>query len=260
MANPTTIELHALGAETDDGTSDAIDIGLHRSAVALALTITGLTGTDVLAQVQTSPDGSTGWRTVSRFTSETDDDGAVGNPGAKGRYKLWCLDLERYVRVVWTVNTACTFSVAGFAYTVYCTRQDIEDALPDDVFEQIECSHPGFVERAGIKGASHVEAKIGTAHDLPLSEWQPVLAHANAALAAYMVLTKHRMQGGGNELLVSEARAEADVWLEKIQTAEIKLPNTSPTPVEQVQHVSGDAEDPEAEIPSFAQDFQRGAF
>lgn len=245
MSNTLAIELLALAQQTGDGTGPAIAIGDLRSAVDLDLTVTVIASGEIEVYVQTSPDGSTGWRTVGTF----------GKVAAAGKLRGTFDGCDAWVRAGWDLAGNTTFKVAGKAYTVYAKREDLQDALPDDVYTQADEKDPGRIARMLIKGTSHVAHRVGGAHPLPLTEWTPALVEATACMSAYYVLRKHQLEAGGVELLVAEARAEAIEWLKEVQRGEVKQLETTPEQELGARIVSGNPDEPDTFHSRFSDDW-----
>lgn len=232
MSNALAIELHALAERTTDGSGDAEEIGALRSAVDLYLLATEVAaGTQLELVVETSPDGSTGWRRIGALV-------ATGPSRQRGTYD----GCEAYVRVSWNLSGDCTFQVVGQAHTLYAQPEDLQDALPNDVYEQADAS---VLVRSLIKATSHVAHRVGGAHPLPLTAWTPALVEATASMAAFYVLKKHQLEGGGVEELVKSAYAQAIEWLKEVQRGEVKQAETTPEQELGARIVSGNPDEPE---------------
>jgi uncharacterized protein DUF1320 len=210
MANPLAVTPHASGPETSSGQGAAVDLQPLRSAVRLTLQITAVSGTSQILSVtiQTSADGSTGWRTVGSFPSGSNIEAQ----------KVTLADLDRWIRVAWTVagsgSPSFTFSVSGEAHVVYAGPADIQRfALPEVALTSVE---PGFLAEQCIAATGEADARLPPRYTLPLAAWGDDLRARVAQIAAYLVL-KHRgfnPELGNDQLIVIEKK-EAEAWLSK---------------------------------------------
>jgi len=234
MAHKLAIELLELDERAADGEGDAVEIETDtvRHAVDLHLTVTEVEGEPLEVYIETSPDGTNGWRRIGTFPPVS----------AAAKLRGSFDGCDAYVRAGWVVTDDCTFSVAGFAHTLFAERDDLDDALPDDVLEQAK---EGVIVRGLIKASSHVAHRVGGAHPLPLTEWSPAMTEATACFAAAYVLKKHVLQGGGVEVSVSDARAEALAWLKELQTGAVKQSDTAPAQELGARVVSGNPDEPD---------------
>jgi hypothetical protein len=99
------VTLLASAARTTSVTTAAYELG-DRGTVRLRLDVTVFTGTSLHCQIETSTDGSTGWRVVDAFA-------VVGGTGSQDRAMSGC---DRYIRAVCTFSgTTATYSLAGTA-------------------------------------------------------------------------------------------------------------------------------------------------
>src|SRR5690348_6695707 len=109
MADAAQITVLAIGAvSAGTGTGAAVDLGERRTAAEIALRITAATAA-LATTLETSADGSTGWREVLRMDT-------VQEP-ALLRYAVDSLD--RYVRVTWDAAAATTFGLDARAHQLY---------------------------------------------------------------------------------------------------------------------------------------------
>jgi len=137
VSDSLSLSLHALGAETASGTGTSTDLVQTtyplRRVAQLKLLVTAASGTDETLDVtvQTSTDDSA-WRTVASFTQAT----------ATGAEELFFGELDRYVRLSWTIGGSdtptFTFSVLGVADELYATPTELAQwGLPDGVLSAV---------------------------------------------------------------------------------------------------------------------------
>lgn len=103
------VTLAASAARTTSGSGSPFPMEGH-TALRLLLDVTAASGTtpSLTVTVETSGDGSTGWRSAGAFAAKT----------AVSQERLSLGNLDRFVRVSWTITgttPSLTFSVSGEA-------------------------------------------------------------------------------------------------------------------------------------------------
>lgn len=183
MSSTLAVSLHASTSETTSGTSANVDL-LQRTALELVLNVTATAGTaptlDLL--VETSADGSTGWREAGRFDRASD-------VGPLAQVIASC---SRWVRLKWTIGGSAgpgfTFSVAGDAVIVYATPADIAvHGISAAALENvtIEAQHRSL--RASTDRINR--ALLAAGYILPLLSWGDDIRRDCCAISAYDILT-----------------------------------------------------------------------
>src|SRR5215216_4151816 len=106
MSNPLDLVLHATAAETSSGVTAVFDLG-PRNALRLLLEASDFSaGAKVSVKVETSPNGSTGWKSLGslpQLAAETSCEETFGS-------------VLRFVRFVWTLEgptPSVTFGLTG---------------------------------------------------------------------------------------------------------------------------------------------------
>jgi len=227
MANPLAISLHDSGAESAGaGAGDAVDLEELRSAAKLVLRVTACSGT-LSTTVQTSPDGSTGWRTVRLLDNAT----SIG----VWRYALD--DLERYLRVIWTVGTSATFALAGEAHQLYAEPHDLAGKISDLVIERARQDNPDLRADALIKASDEMQSALAVHYTLPIATLPEIIRDKTGDLAAYKLLARIGFVGGGTDEIVLKAYDEALAWVDLLRKRKVLPFGTVPDPEDAV-HVS----------------------
>lgn len=243
MADAYAITLHALGAEASDDSGSAVDIGALRSAVLLTLTVTAITSGTTTVYVDTSPDGSTGWRQVGSFDAVT----AIGQ-------QTHAFDqCGRYVRARWDLDASTTFSIAGEAHQVYATRGDLTGALNDAAIASVNTR---IVAKALIDASVDAEDAIANSRPMPLTSWPLSVSRRVAAIAVYLLMHHRgfRANEGIDELIVKN-HDDAQAWLRRISDGRLKPPGLIPEDNHGVHLSSGNRDDPTAHPARFSDDW-----
>lgn len=205
MAYALPIALHALTAETADGTGQTVDVGEHRSVVRASLLVAELTGAQLDVTLETSSD-QTSWRAL----------GALGTLRGIGRTAERTIPgCERYIRVTWDLTgTAVTFAVNGAAHQLYATPADIQRAhLPSVALEAVPEEQ---VIDALLAATDEAEGYLTSGHTLPLVSWNDDLRMHVAGLAAYSLMRSRGFDPTGSDALIVKGRDDAIAWLSKI--------------------------------------------
>jgi len=184
MPNALAVELVASAARTTSGTGSAVDVGSVRQVGELALYITAASGSDASLEleVQTSEDGTTGWRTVS-----TDESATLVIGAGTTKREFVAAELARFVRLVWTISgttPSYTFSVSGTANSVYARPENM--GLPDELLKGVSETK---VWKELLAASSEADAFLAERYHLPLAAWDSVLSRNVGFIAAFRLMT-----------------------------------------------------------------------
>jgi len=209
VADTLAITLHASAAETGSGSGAAQDlfgtdeVELRRLA-RLDLSVSALaSGATLACTVQTSAD-NTVWASVTAFATAS----------ATGRQTLWLGDLDRYVRVVWTLTGAsATFAVSGSAYSTFCSLDDLQSH--GIVAETIAGTSLELRTKACLAASAVARGYILRHATAPITTCGFDLAMRTAVIAAYNLLLSQVGFDPRNEqhALLKQAHDEALRWL-----------------------------------------------
>ncbi len=215
MADVAAVTVQALGEVTAGAfTGDAVDLGERRTAAKVRCRITACTAA-LRVELETSDDGSTGWRKASTAP--------VAYVPKDPQVKLSAFDgLDRYVRVVGETTDDSTFEVTAEAHQLYADAADLALKISSELIVRINQAEPGAVARALIAASADMESALAVQHPLPMTTVPEVVRDKTADLAAYRVL--HRLisaaQGsvcsGPSEqttVLITANHKDAQAWL-----------------------------------------------
>ena len=212
MANPQSVELHALGAEASAGSGPAVDIGSQRTALRLALTVT--TVVQAIVKVQTSPDGTTGWRDVGTFSASKVAQGVA----------MCFHGCDRYVRASW--SAAITFSLAGDAQVLYAKKQDVLGVIKADAVA--ECTEHEWAD-ALITATDEADVFISNANPDPLTVWRSVVTKHTAEIAAWSLLSGRGIDADDTADMVVKGKYDTAMkWFEWVSQGKLKPPGMTP--------------------------------
>lgn len=218
MANALDITLHASGQELSSTSGAAVDIGENRSACRLWLSVSEVTGGALTVLVETSEDGTAGWRQVTAFP--------IAPASTTSRKTVSCMDCDRYVRVRWTLATSATFHAYGTAHTLI--------AYPDDVYAEVPGAALGPVPTnimadKLISASCDAEDAITRTRHGPLTKWSASMRRRVACIAAYMIVKWRGFNpdNAADELILRDAE-RAERWLEKVGKDEVRPAGTEP--------------------------------
>ena len=216
MAAATDIVLRALLEALASGSGTAIDIGSGRTAAEIELRCTACSGS-FTASIETSPDGTTGWRLVKKLD-------ALNGPEVK-YYVLGKLD--RWVRVTWVLSAAgsATFEVFGTAHQLYAEVRHL--ALTKEALERAERREPGKVVRSLIEATGEAEIALGSKNDTPLTA-VPVALRGHVASIAQLLIIVGNNQGAGVDELIAKSCDESRKWLKGLRSGGNSLASGTP--------------------------------
>lgn len=235
MADALAVTLHGLAARISNGTGDPIDIGALRTLVAGAVRVTATAGNgSAQFDLETSPDGSTGWRPVRKIAA------LIGI----GIVEFHADECERWVRVAWTLGgfTSVTFSVLAQAHVLYAKRADLvalsiqEGALADQDADKLA--------KALLSGTSDCDDALNTNYPLPLTTWPSSLTQRAADIAAWRALKSVGFQPQGSDEVIRLAFEDATKWLRAVADRKITPAGLSPKPVDASRASSGNPSNP----------------
>jgi hypothetical protein len=241
MANPVTLELRASATASGAGTGTAVDMGLRRTAALVTVRAT-VVGAELKATIQTSPDGSTGWRQVA----------AMPALPAVGVSKRVLDGLDRYLRVVWPAGTDATFEAAAEAHQLYAEREDLLDSLSAELMERADRKHPGAVARALLNATGRAASALAPIHAMPLTTVPLELKDAVTSLAALQVLVQNGLAGGGIDELVASRAEHARLWLKQVAERKAMISGIEPAQAEAVKGSSGNPTYPDTYADRFS--------
>ncbi len=214
MADVAAITVQALGEVAAGAfTGTAVDLGERRTAAKLRCRVTACTGTFKVS-LQTSDDGSTGWRDAGLVAQLTKP--ALKQHAIEG--------LDRYVRVSGTTADATTFELTAEAHQLYADVSDLTLKLSTDLIMRIDNAEPGAVARALIAATADMESALAVQHPLPLTTVPEIVRDKTADLAAYRALARlitaaqGLMCNGPSEqtlAVATENQKAANAWLEQ---------------------------------------------
>lgn len=185
------LELHASGAETSSGVSDAIDLADGsaytagcgaRSLAYLDLDIATITGASatIAITIETSRDGNF-WHAAPT--------GAFDAAAAAGWQRRAFLDLDRYVRARWTLSAGAdvTFALVGSGLLVYAgLRHTSSLALRSSALADLTTEE---IADALIAASDQADQPIGRRYQLPLVRWGLGISKHVASIASLTMMS-----------------------------------------------------------------------
>lgn len=229
MADSLAITLHASAAEVASGSAAAVDLWGEddvetRRLAELALVVTALAGgatPSIIIAIQTSADEVV-WRTVDTFP-------AVTAPGAV-TYRTG--DLDRYVRVAWTLSAeaAATFSLGGTAHEAWCTLEEL--GIYGTAATAIGAIAKGTRIRQLIAATQTARGYVCRRHHPPIIRVGSDVAQAVAKLASLAALTDNvgvNPNTAATELALAEAHGKM-TWLRDVSRGVAGADVTDSTP------------------------------
>lgn len=214
MPASTNITLLSEAARTASGTGPGVDLGVGRTGARVRLTVVAMTSPRALRAVslETAPDGAS-WRSVGGFQCPS-----------VGLHAEAFAGLERYVRLVWTLDAGHTgtFGAAGQALVLYATPLDIERlSLPGVALEGVT---PSARAEALAAATDDADAALAAVYELPLVAWPDSLRQRITDIAAFRLLRRRGFQPTGSDELVVKAYDDANEWLARVARGALVLP------------------------------------
>lgn len=206
MANPTDIIAQAATAQTSNGSSASVDLGV-RTTVELVLAVTVVSGSSpTLAVVVEHSDDEVLWNTLGSFASVS----------AAGRSALRLPGALRYVRVRWTLGggtPSFTFSVRGRAHFVIATPAELLK------FGVAPAVVQGFTaedqDRVLDSATGVVIARMQRRFPWPWQEWGDDLRRIVSHIATYDLLCRRGFNA--DQPIDKQVKARHDKAIEELE-------------------------------------------
>lgn len=238
MADLLAVTLHASGTELSSGTGSAVDVGPLRTLLAGMIRVTAKAGPGQAEfALETSPDGSTGWRPVR-------DLGVLSDIG---RLEFHADECERFVRVRWVLAslTSATFSVTADAHVLYAKRADLGLSFREKALETEDAEK---LAKQLLSATSDIDDALNVNYPLPMTSWPPSITQRCADIGAWRVLKSIGFQPEGSDEVIRLGFEDATKWLEKVAQRKIVPAGLSPKPTDGSRASSGNPSNP-TEIP-----------
>lgn len=219
MANPLDITPHASAARIASGNADPIDIGALRTAARLELSLTVATaGANTLSvALQTSDSSSGPWRTIGDF--------GTLDPTAPVKLEKSFADLDRYVRVAWTITGSTpsfTFQVTGAAHVLYAEPKHV--IRPGSNSAALAGIEPSELADWCIVVSTECDGYLAGGKKLPLTAWADDLQQHAKNIVIYRYLNdRGRIPTGPNDIIDSDFN-NAIKWLKGVAAGSIDPP------------------------------------
>lgn len=215
MSNPLDLVLHASAAETSSGTTPSFDIG-PRNALRLLLEASAFTaGAKLTVTVETSPNGSSGWKSLGplpALTAETYCEKTFGS-------------ILRFVRFVWTIEgttPSVTFGLTGSAHVTYAVVRDIERlGIARDTLSHVDTSDK--VE-ALIAASDTADRYLCREFTLPLVSWGNDLRRMVTHVAVYDLMCVQGFQPEGADALIVKRYDDAMACFREVGEGDACMP------------------------------------
>lgn len=234
MSNPLDVALHASGSEAASGNSAAFDIGVLRSALAWHVRVISIAGgsPSAIFKIQTSPDGSTGWRDVQTLTAIT----------SASRVEAAIDGLERYVRLAWTISGITVFEAAGAAHVLHATRAHVNAGhMGSTAYGSLDDT---TVVGILIAASADVDDHIRKAVPLPLTAACPTtVSERGAAIALYRIMRRRGFKPNEVDELIVKDSDDAFRWLRDVGAKKIVPEGFAPAAVVAVRTSTGNPDD-----------------
>lgn len=220
MANALEITLRAISAASAPGAGASVNINdgvtdarANRTSARLLLEVTAISGVgaSLTVTVETSPDGTSGWRTVDAFPAAT----------APVEVMRAFAQLDKYVRVSWTLAgtlPSATFMVDGQAHQLFLDKADISmSELRDKALVNV----PAYVMAdACIIASGKIESAL-VAFTPPILSIGEQLRQSGVVIAAYQVLKWRGFSPDGPDQLLVDDKNAAEKYLRDVATGKI---------------------------------------
>lgn len=221
----TARTLLASAAQVADGTGAAIDLGVD-TTLDLDLTVTAITG-NLGVIVETSKSSTVGWHVKTMLAGQSADPIAFPAVSATGLTTVTFTDLERYVRVRWTLAGTATFSVFGNSVRVYAKPTDIPSlGLTASQLSNISSRAKDLAIR---EVTDHSDSVFALQGEVPLATWGYKIRGGVSACAAMVVMTVEGKRPGQDELIAKRCAAY-DAWLDLVADNKRKIDGEDGTP------------------------------
>jgi phage gp36-like protein len=215
MSNPLDLVLHASAAETSSGVTAVFDVG-PRNALRLLLEASGFTaGAKLTVKVETSPNGTTGWRSLGslpQLSSETNIEETFGS-------------VLRFVRFTWTLDgttPSVTFGLTGSAHVTYAVVRDIERlGIARETLAHVKTSDK--VE-ALIAASDTADRYLCREFTLPLVSWGNDLRRMVTHVAVYDLMCVVGFQPEGADALIVKRYDDAMACFREVGEGDACMP------------------------------------
>ena len=177
MADPLAITPHASAAVSASGNGTAVDLEdtLH-TCLDLTLDVTVVSGTTPTLDVyvDTSIDGSTGWRELGKFQQAK----------AVSSFPLIVDGSRQYMRVRWVVSSGASFTltVSGQAHVLYATLKDLRQSIHYRAITNVAVEDQ---VRQCLRATTDTETALNSAFTLPITAWGADVRGVTADRAMY---------------------------------------------------------------------------
>lgn len=244
MPTSTAVSLLTSAARTGSGQGTAVDLGASRS-LDLVLDLTAISGTtpSLSVTVQTSINGTSGWRTVAPA------DGAGGTTvftaaSTVGAQAVTFPDCDQYVRATWaltgTSSPSATFSVDGQAVLVFCGLRKAAQlgARAEGLADVSDAARDAGMRRATDEIASVFDAQEYAG---PYTAWGDDTAGACATLGTYYALLARGFRPAESADPIVQALADGRAWLDLVANGKRRpfgLVDSTPTEEEGGDYVT----------------------
>ncbi len=217
MSNPSTIVLHALGAQTVSTSGTAVDITVLRTVLDLSIRVDAISGTlpTMTLIIETSGIVSGPWREVGRTEQEFNDgpDNGVFSLIVGG-----CAQFVRVRSIIGGSTPSFTYSVTGEAHVVYATKDDLSrygmsNNVLDSVDNQLLLSNV-------LSASSEVDDYLKAAYTLPLSAFSKSLTKHTAVFAVYSIANGPNREGADE--MLRDMFTDTIKWLDRIGSGRIR--------------------------------------
>lgn len=222
MASSTAVSLLASSARTTTGSGAAVDLA-EKTTCVLYLDVTAVSGTGTLTvTVQTSPNGTSGWTTVSPSAGSSGST-VFTAASAAGLQKVTFPDCSQYVRASWAITGGATFTfaVTGTALLRFATVADMarlgvrSEALSDVSAADKDAS-------CGRATDEIVSALDAQEYKGPFTSWGDDVRGTAATLAGYYALLVRGFKPADAADPIIQAVADARSWVDLVAKGQRK--------------------------------------
>lgn len=216
MASSAAVSLLASSARTTTGSGAAVDLA-EKTTCVLYLDVTAVSGTGTLTvTVQTSPNGTSGWTTVSPSAGSSGST-VFTAASAVGLQKVTFPDCSQYVRASWSITGGATFtfSVLGTALLRFAAVADVlrfgvrAAGLSDVSAVDIDAS-------CGRATDEIVSALDAQEYKGPFDAWGEDVRGSAATLAGYYALLARGFRPDDGADPIVQAVADVRAWLDLV--------------------------------------------
>lgn len=200
------------------GSSTAVDLGDYRRGLRIALDVTAVSGTTpaLIVVVETSPTSTGPWTTAYTF----DGQNAIAHVEAA------VADLKQWVRISYTITgltPSFTFSVAGFAHSLFCHPSDLsKTSINSSAIAGIDSA---VLVEACFRATDDAVSALNAAYELPIVAWDNELTGVCADRAAFYAMAQRGFDPGdtdrllmmnGGKIIENGVRSAAEKWFSDV--------------------------------------------